>query len=155
MKTKTLSMIGILIALSFVGSLLKIPSPLGTIGFDSAAGFFAVLYLGYWEGAFVTAVGYTLIAASGSFPLGPLTAIVALEMAGVSMAFRCFHSINPILGIAIGTILNGVIAPLIVLPVGGWGLYTGLLAPLSVASMINLIVASTAFVSVKKFIRKT
>ncbi len=150
MKTKKLTLMGILIALSFVGSLIKIPSPLGTIGFDSAAGFFAVLYLGYMPGAFVIAFGYVIIAASASFPLGILTIVVAIEMMATALAFRFFYKINFVLAIAVATFLNGIASPLIVFPLGGWGLYVGLVPPLVVASVANLIVSSIAYGVIKR-----
>ncbi len=149
-KTRNITLMGVLIALSFIGSLIKIPSPLGTIGFDSAAGFFATLYLGYIPGSIVIVLGYLIIAASASFPLGPLTMGVALEMMGTVIAFRFFHQKNPALGIGIATFLNGVAAPLIVLPLGGWGLYVGLLLPLSVASFANVFVASLVYMAIDK-----
>lgn len=150
MKTKKLALMGILIALSFVGSFIKIPSPIGTIGFDSAAGFFAVLYLGYAPGAFVVALGYVIIAASASFPLGFLTVAVAAEMMATALAFRFFHKMNFALGIGVATFLNGIASPLIVLPLGGWGLYFGLVPSLLIASVANLVVSSAAYGIVKK-----
>ncbi len=150
MKTKKLAVMGVLIALSFVGSMIKIPSPIGTIGFDSTAGFFAVLYLGYVPGTIVIALGYLTIAASASFPLGLLTIVVAGEMMATAVAFRFFFKMNFGLGIGIATILNGVVAPLVVLPLGGWGLYVGLVPPLVIASFANLFIASIVYSAIGK-----
>ena len=145
MKTKKIALMGVLIALSFVGSLIKIPSPIGTIGFDSAAGFFAALYLGYVPGAIVIALGYLIIAGSASFPLGLFTFAVAAEMMATAIAFRFFFKMNFCLGVSVATVLNGVVAPLIVLPLGGWGLYIGLVPSLIIASFVNLFVASSVY----------
>ncbi|MCL4407514.1 MAG: alpha-ribazole transporter [Thermotogae bacterium] len=149
-KTRKLTLMAIFIALSFVGSLIKIPSPLGDIGFDSTAGFTAVLYLGYIPGSIVTMLGYLIITASAGFPLGILTAGVALEMFFVAIAYRYFYRINKFLGITMATILNGIIAPLIVLPVGGWGLYIGLLPSLTIASVLNLATSTIIYVALQK-----
>lgn len=149
-KTKKLTLMAIFIALSFVGALIKIPSPLGDIGFDSTAGFTAVLYLGYVPGATVTMLGYLIITASAGFPLGILTVGVALEMFFIALAYRYFYRMNKILGIAVATILNGIIAPLIVLPVGGWGLYVGLLPSLTIASIVNLTTSAIIYVALQK-----
>jgi hypothetical protein len=149
-KTKKLVLIGVLIALSFIGSLIKIPSPLGTIGFDSAAGFFAALYLGYAPGAIVIALGYLIIAASASFPLGLLTGVVAVEMMATAIAFRFFFNVNKLLGITVATVLNGIVAPLVVLPLGGWGIYAGLVLPLVIASLANVIVASGVYIKIRR-----
>lgn len=150
MKTKKITLMGVLIALSFVGSLIKIPSPIGTIGFDSAAGFFSALYLGYIPGSIVITLGYIIIAASASFPLGPFTIVVAAEMMGIAMAFRFFYKINFILGIIIATFLNGIAAPLVVLPMGGWGLYMGLVPSLTIASFANVFISSLVYGVVRK-----
>ncbi len=149
-KTRKLTLMAIFIALSFVGSLIKIPSPLGDIGFDSTAGFTATLFLGYIPGATVTMLGYLVITASAGFPLGILTIGVALEMFFIAIAYRYFYEINGILGITIGTILNGIIAPLIVLPVGGLGLYVGLLPSLTVASVLNLTMSAVIYVALRR-----
>lgn len=152
-RTKKITMMAIFIALSFVGSLIKIPSPLGDIGFDSAAGFTAVLYLGYIPGATVTMLGYLLISMSAGFPLGILTLGVAIEMFFIAIAYRYFYRINKILGITVGTVLNGLVAPLIVLPVGGWGLYVALLPSLTAASVLDLATSAVAYEALKKALK--
>ncbi|BBJ27989.1 ECF transporter S component [Athalassotoga saccharophila] len=144
-KTKKITLIAIFIALSFVGSLIKIPSPIGDVGFDSTAGFTAALYLGYIPGAIVTSLGYLVITMSAGFPLGILTLPVALEMFFVAIAYRFFFKINKIIGIAIATALNGIISPLIVLPVGGYGLYLALIPSLTLASLLNLVLSAIIF----------
>ncbi len=153
-KTKKLTLMAIFIALSFVGSLIKIPSPLGSVGFDSAAGFISVLYLGYISGATVTMLGYLVISMSAGFPLGILTIGVALEMFFIAIAYRYFYRINRILGIIVGTFLNGVVSPLIVLPVGGWGLYIALLPSLTVASLLNLLISAIIYTALRRIRRK-
>ncbi len=149
-KAKKLTFMAIFIALAFVGALIKIPSPIGTVGFDSTAGYLSVLYIGYLPGAIVTALGYLLIAASAGFPLGILTIAISAEMFLIAMAYKYFYEINVVLGLSIATILNGVIAPLIVLPIGGWGLYVGLLPSLTVASFANLIASSAIYEALKR-----
>jgi|UniRef100_A0A7V3VT78 uncharacterized membrane protein len=152
-KTKKLTLMAIFIALSFVGSLIKIPSPLGDIGFDSTAGFTAVLYLGPFPGAIVTMLGYLVITMSAGFPLGILTIGVALEMFFIAIAYRYFYRMNKALGITMGTILNGLVAPLIVLPVGGWGLYVGLLPSLTVASVLNFTASAIIYAALERIFK--
>ncbi len=154
-KTKKITLMALFIALSFVGSLIKIPSPLGDIGFDSTAGFTATLYFGYIFGATVTMLGYLFITASAGFPLGILTIGVAVEMFFIAIAYRYFYRINKILGMAVGIILNGILAPLIVLPVGGWGLYFGLMPSLTVASALNIIASSFIYMALAKIFKSS
>lgn len=152
-KTKRITLMAIFIALSFVGSLIKIPSPLGDIGFDSAAGFTAVLYIGYVSGATVTMLGYLLISMGAGFPLGILTVAVAIEMFFIAIAYRYFYRINKFLGITVGVILNGIVAPLVVLPVGGLGLYVAILPSLTAASVLDLVTSALIYETLEKALK--
>lgn len=59
------------IALAGVGALIKIPSPIGTIGLDSAPGYFSALaFQPVTEGSIVAAIGHLLSAGVVGFPLG-------------------------------------------------------------------------------------
>ena len=76
--TVKLVYISTLIAISFIGSLIKIQ---GTIALDSMAGFFAALFLGPLSGALVGSMGHLLTALTSGFPLTlPIHLIVALQM---------------------------------------------------------------------------
>ncbi|MEN3188884.1 MAG: ECF transporter S component [Atribacterota bacterium] len=132
-----------LVALSVVGSYLKIPSPTGTVALDSLPGFVGALVLGYPEGALIAFLGHILTSMNVGFPLGVLVhLIIAAEMAGIAVSFR--FSVKPgkyALGVVVGTILNGIIAPLTLVPLFGWGFFSGIVVSLLVASAVNLILA--------------
>ena len=50
LSVKRVAYMAVFIALSAVGAMIKIPSPVGTIGLDSAPGYFCGLAFGYVEG---------------------------------------------------------------------------------------------------------
>ena len=88
-SARKLAIMAIFIALSAVGSLIKIPSPLGSIGLDSAPGFFAAVAFGGWVGFIVIAVGHILSAAIVGFPLTlPVHLAVAAGMGVCALVFR-------------------------------------------------------------------
>ncbi len=58
--------------------------------------------------------------------------------------------INLIVGIIVATIANGVLSAALTIPFGGVGLFVGLLAPLLVGSLVNILIAAAAYKVVSK-----
>ena len=88
-SVKRMAYMAIFIALSAVGAMIKIPSPVGTIGLDSAPGYFCGLAFGYVEGICVIFMGHLITAGIIGFPLGfPLHLFIGLQLAVWVMAFR-------------------------------------------------------------------
>ncbi len=116
MNVKKLSFMALLIALCFIGSFIFIPST--TIGFDSMAGYFGGYLFGLIGGGTIGAIGHLITALLKGFPLGlPSHIIIAITMF-ISVAATAVLSkkIHFIIGIIIGTILNGLLAPLLLIP---------------------------------------
>jgi len=144
MKTRRLVLVSLFIALSAVGGLLKIPSPTGTIAFDSLPGYLGAVILLGWQGAVVGALGHLFSAWTVSFPLGvPLHLYIAVQMAVyVSIFGLLFKKGYKVLAVIIAVILNGVIAPALLIPTMGVGAFWGLLLPLIIGSGVNIILAA-------------
>ena len=142
----------ILIALSAVGALIKIPSPTGTVALDSAPGYFTAAAFGPIEGGIVAGLGHLFTALTTGFPLGlPFHLFVAVQQAVWALAFWFLVTrVNIWAGVIGATFLNGVVASLLVIPVGGWGLAASLLLPLTVGSAVNVIVAAAAYKIVQR-----
>jgi len=138
-----ITLVASLVALSVVGSYLKIPSPTGTVALDSLPGFAGALLLGYPEGAAIAFLGHMLTSLNVGFPLGiPVHLLVALEMALIASAFRFVTRKGRYpLGVGVGVALNGVLAPLSLVPLFGWGFFGGVVVSLLVASAVNLVLA--------------
>jgi uncharacterized membrane protein len=111
--------IAIFSALCAVGSLIQIPSPVGSLAFDSAAGFFVALFFGVFEGAAVCGIGHLATALVSGFPLGYLHLPIALGMTLAGASVGTINKMNkrwgfiPALGIGvvINTLFTFVVAP--------------------------------------------
>jgi uncharacterized membrane protein len=156
-NVKTVTYMAILIALSFIGSLIKIQ---GSIAFDSMPGYFAAIFLGPYLGGIVALLGHLLTAITSGFPLTiPMHIIVALEMFVFAYVFSItYKRYNPYIATGIVTILNGPIAALIAsaisilfkLPLNGWPLFYAVVIPLTIASFLNSLIAVLIYRVIKQ-----
>lgn len=152
--TRQLALMAIFIALSAVGSLVKIPSPVGSVALDSAPGFFAAIGFGPLVGFVVIAIGHLLTSMIVGFPLTlPVHLAIAVGMGVCALVFRWIGRREHIawlgLAIVVATLLNSVALGLIVLPLGGWGLYVAALPSLLVGSALNVVMAAVAYRTVR------
>ena len=150
-NVKRLSIMAIFIALSAVGALIKIPSPVGTIGMDSAPGFFCALAFGGVTGAVVIAFGHLLTSAVVGFPMTiPIHLYIAFQMALWAL---CYRWVNEKLGlipaVIVAIILNGVVSALAMFPIMGMGGVLGLMPFLVVGAAINVIISAVAYKAIK------
>ena len=150
-NVKRLSIMAIFIALSAVGALIKIPSPVGTIGMDSAPGFFSALAFGGLTGAIVIAIGHLLTAAVIGFPMTiPIHLYIALQMALWALAYRWVNEkLGLIPAVIVGIILNGVVSSFAMLPLMGMGGVMGLMPFLVVGAALNVIISAVAYKAIK------
>lgn len=153
-KTKKMVLVGMFIALSFVGSYIKIPSPLQSIALDAMPAFLGGLTLGGGVGALVGFIGHLLTSANAGFPLTiPIHLLIAVTMAITVFIFSfSYKKTNVVLAGIIGIICNGVGAPLIMaaMPQFGWGFFIGITPFLLLASGVNVFLAAFIFLSLKK-----
>lgn len=140
MNVKKMVIVAVFIAMSAVGGFIKIPSPTGTVAFDSLPGYLAAALLGGWPGAVAAAFGHLLSAWTVSFPLSiPLHLFVALQMAVfVSVFGYLFRKGQRALAVVVAVLLNGVAAPAMLIPILGAGIFAALLIPLIVGSAVNV-----------------
>jgi riboflavin transporter len=151
-NTKRIAIMAVFIALSAVGALIKIPSPVGTVALDSAPGFFSALAFGGVEGSIVIALGHLLTSAVVGFPLGiPMHLIIAAEMALFALVYRFVNNkIGLIPAVIVASLLNGVVGAFTVFPVLGMGAVIGLLPFLLLGSVINVVVSALAYKALKE-----
>lgn len=148
-NVKSLTAVAMLIALSAVGALVKV---FNTVALDSTPGYFAALYLGGWHGAMVISLGHMLTALTSGFPLGIAVHLyIALQMAACAYLFRFFHNkFNSFVGVLAGTILNGPVAALLLVPLFGWGFFIGWTLPLTFGSFVNILLAALIYKGMAK-----
>lgn len=150
-NVKRLSIMAIFLALSYVGALIKIPSPVGTIGMDSVPGFFCAIAFGGIEGAVVIAFGHLLTSAVVGFPLTiPVHIYIAVQMALWAVVYRWVNKTFGLIPAAIaGIILNGVVSSFAMLPIMGMGGVLGVLPFLVIGSALNVIISAVAYKAIK------
>lgn len=152
-RIKMITILASFIALSFVGSLLKIPSPFGTVALDSFPAFVAAIVISPLAGAIVGFFGHMLTSLSVGFPLSiPIHLFIALQMAGVSyVTGYVSRRVNLVIGLLVGTFLNGVIAPAMFIPFEAFGTAFFLLmaVPLTVGSLVNFLLAGFIVKAIK------
>jgi uncharacterized membrane protein len=150
-NTRRIAIMAVFIALSAVGALIKIPSPVGTVGLDSAPGFFSALAFGGIEGGVVIALGHLLSSWVVGFPLGiPMHLIIAIEMAVFALIYRFINKrMGLIAAVVVAVILNGIVGAFMVFPMGGMGAVLGLMPFLLVGSVINVVVSALAYKALK------
>ena len=142
--------IAVFAALSVVGSFIHLPSPVPSVAFDSAPGFFAALYFGPVEGFCVFGFGHLATAVVSDFPLGILHLPIAL---GLAFAGAVVGVVNQrwdvipavVSGIAINTGL--VVLAIPVLGVAGTLSFTPFLF---VAAVVNGAVATVAYLTLRR-----
>ncbi|WOQ18731.1 ECF transporter S component [Raineyella sp. W15-4] len=152
-SARKVAIMAVFIALSAVGSLIKLPSPLGTVALDSAPGFFTAVAFGGWLGFVVAAVGHLLTSAIAGFPLTlPLHLLIALGM-GICAQVFCWlgrrGTVGMVAGLVVTAVLNSFGLGLVVLPVGGWGMYVASVPSLLVGAVVNLVIATIAYYAVR------
>lgn len=153
-NTKRLVLMGMFIALSFVGSYIKIPSPLQSIALDSMPAFLCGLIIGGFEGGLVGFLGHILTSANSGFPLSlPIHLVIGLIMfIAVFLYSYIYRKTNLYLAIVVGVILNGVVSPLVLtlFPQFGWGFFMAITPFLLLASLVNIIIAAFVFSPLKR-----
>lgn len=140
---RRIARLAILIALSAVGALIKIPSPVGTVAFDSAPAFLAAIAFTGYEGMIVAAVGHLLSALTMGMPLGVVVhLVIAVTMAlAVGITGWLARRVNLWVGVVVGLAANAVLSPLALVPMFGWGFLAAMVVPLLVGAALNIAVA--------------
>jgi uncharacterized membrane protein len=149
---KRIARISILIAISAVGSFIKVPSPTGTVALDSCTGYFSAAAFGWIEGSLVAGIGHLLSAFTAGFPLSlPVHLYIAIQMSvWVSIFWYIADRFSLIAAAIVAIFCNGVLSAFLIIPFGGMGMATALLLPLVVGSAVNVFIASVAYKIVKK-----
>lgn len=141
-RIKTISMLALFIGLSVIGSMIKLPSPFGTVALDSAPAFVAALLISPASGAVVGFFGHLATSMNMGFPLSILIHLyIAVQMAGISWVIGYLGSRGKLqAALILGSLLNGVAAPALLIPFDGFGqaFFLAMLLPLAAGAVINL-----------------
>lgn len=140
--TKKISLSAILIALSAVLSLVKLPLGVTTAAFDSLPGYFAAIFFGPVFGGIIGLFGHLASAYTSGFPFGIYVhLIIAVSMLGSCFMFGFIYKKSKIFGFIVGVLLNTFLAApfLLLLLTKETVLLT--FVPISIASTLNILAA--------------
>jgi riboflavin transporter len=139
------------VAASALGGLIKIPSPVGSIAFDSAPGYFVAAYIHPVLGGIVGCLGHIASAATAGFPLGHVHIWVAAEMFLWCLIFGYVARLRDtqwalVPAIVVAVILNGVVGPWVLglVRVLDMAMVKVVIVILIVASLANVLIAALA-----------
>jgi len=147
--------LAVCLALSVIGSFIKLPTFVGSIALDSAPALVAAAVLGPRAGAAVAGLGHFISAYVGGWPLGPFHWLVACEMAGFSALFAAMYGRGWRLGGAVAFFVGNVfLAPLPLAVSFGWPFVAAVIPPLSAAAIVNVLIALAVLPSVARMAAK-
>lgn len=161
-KTSTMKSLIIIIVFTVVSaalSLIKFPSPAGSIALDSSPGFFVAAFFSPILGSIVGFLGHLASASTGGFPYGILHIYIAIEMFIWCFVFgiiikKINNKISLIVAGIISCLLNGVIGPLIltITPISKLpsNVAISLIPFLLLAAAVNILLATIAFIFITK-----
>jgi len=153
-KLNRLIIMGLMVALSFVGANIKLPGPFTTIAFDSLPAFFAGLLMGGVPGGIVGFLGHLMTSFLSGFPLGIHTHIIIAVMMFLTVMLygTVTRKANVYFGAVVAILLNGIAMPLalIILPTFSIQMAVGFMPMLTSVSAANVIVSILVYNAVSK-----
>jgi len=158
-NVRNIILLGLLIAISAIGANIKI---LNSIAFDSMPAYLTAILIGPVSAAIVAIFGHLLTALTSGFPLSlPVHIIISLTMAmtmlATSFSFKLFRKGNffiaAAISILVGTLFNGPISCLALLPLLGKTVFA-LMPLLSGVSSLNVLIAFLVYYFLPKKIKK-
>lgn len=149
-RTLLVARVSVLAALSVVGSFIHLPSPVPSVAFDSAPGFFAALYFGPVEGFCVLGLGHLATAVVSGFPLGilhfPIAVGLAVAGAAVGVINRKWSFIP---AIVTGVVINTALV-VVAIPVLGLAATLSFTPFLFLAAAVNATVATLVYLALRR-----
>ncbi|WP_285767991.1 ECF transporter S component [Peribacillus sp. SI8-4] len=156
MDVRRISVTALFIAISAVGAMIKIPSPIGSIALDSFPALLAAVILGPISGAIVAGLGHIISASIGGLPLGPFHFLIMVEMAVLIWMFGVlFLQGKKLAAYFLFFIGNSFILGLPFVFLVSPGFYMLLVPGLTAASAINSALAALLIPRLEPILRKT
>ena len=160
-KTQKLVFCALLIALSYIGSMVKI---FGSVALDALPAYFGALMFGGPIGALIGAIGHLFSAALSGFPMTlPMHILVAICMAAACWLYYVINQkTNLVVASVVAILINGVVmtflSGLLAVALGVaptvMGFVVPMLAPLLIASTVNVVIAALLYLAVNKALNR-
>ncbi|KQU17790.1 hypothetical protein ASG65_26090 [Bacillus sp. Leaf13] len=155
MNVRKISTIAIFIALSAVGAMIKVPSPIGSMALDSFPALLAAVILGPVSGAIVAGLGHIISAFIGGMTLGPFHFLIMVEMAVLVWMFGVLYVHGKKIGaFFLFFIGNAFILALPFVFLVSLEFYTMLVPGLTGATAINVVLAALLLPRLEPVLKK-
>ncbi|MFI8491643.1 ECF transporter S component [Peribacillus butanolivorans] len=155
MNVRKISTIAIFIALSAVGAMIKVPSPIGSMALDSFPALLAAVILGPVSGAIVAGLGHIISAFIGGMTLGPFHFLIMVEMAVLVWMFGVLYVHGKKIGaFFLFFIGNAIILALPFIFLVSLEFYTMLVPGLTGATAINVVLAALLLPRLEPVLKK-
>src|SRR5699024_8922909 len=142
MDIKKISLLALFIALSVIGSFIKIPAVVGSIALDAFPALLAVVLIGTTAGAVVAGMGHMVSAYIGGMTLGLFNVIVAMGMVLMVWVFGVIYKSDcRMLAGVIFVLCNSFMIPLPFAFIMSMPFYVALIPSLLVGASVNTVIA--------------
>lgn len=156
MQLRKMILLGMFIALSVVGAMIKVPiGSLGTLAFDSMPAFVLSGLIGPLYGGLAGGFGHMVSAYLAGFPLGlPIHLLIAFMMIlSVASFGAVYRHVNKLTAVIVGLVMNGVISLLPFIPILGMGFVLASMLPLLLVSLANILLAVAVITVLSKALK--
>ena len=151
MELRRLTLTALFAALCVAGGLIKIPFGIGSAALDTVPALVSVLFLPPVFSGIASMIGHIGSALYAGFPLGPLHAIVAIEMLVIVTVFARLHRRGYHISKWVFFIVaNGLVAPLPFYFILSPAVFIGMLPSILTATIINAAIAIVVLPALKK-----
>lgn len=141
-KLRYMALTAFVAAICVIGSFVKVPGFITTAALDSAPAMIGAAFLPPIFAGAAGAIGHIATGLTSGFPLGVFHGIIALEMFIIITLFTVLHRKGQhLLKWSFMIVANGIIAPLPFYFLISPEFYIGSIASLTVATIINVVVA--------------
>ncbi|GIN39212.1 MULTISPECIES: ECF transporter S component [Heyndrickxia] len=129
-------------AFTVIGSLIKIPAIVGSVGLDAFPSLVIASLFSVGMGGIVAGVGHLLSALLTGFPLGPFHLLIAFEMTFCVLIYGyLFQAGRKKLAALMFWIGNAIISPIPFIFLLNWSFFIAMIPSLMIGAAINIAVA--------------
>jgi uncharacterized membrane protein len=142
MSSRKIVWLAFAFALSVIGSFIKIPAFVGTVGLDVFPSLVVASIYSVGMGGLVAGMGHLLSALLAGFPLGPLHVLVAFEMVLCVFVYGyLYKSGKKKMAAIVFWIGNAIISPLPFIFLINWTFFIAMVPSLMIGSAFNVVIA--------------
>ncbi|MER2088502.1 MAG: ECF transporter S component [Sporosarcina sp.] len=150
MQLKRLTLTALFATLCVIGGLIKIPSGIGSLALDTVPALISAAFLPPVFSGVAAMLGHTASAMYAGFPLGPLHALIALEMFAIIIVFARLHKAgHSVMKWIFFIVANGLLAPLPFYFLISPAFFLGAVPFLLLATIVNAVVAAVVMPSLQ------